>query len=147
MAGFEIYWQITFLILGVVIIACNLGLMFVHEPQPSERKKSQAETESKVQLEKAKSQFEINRLQQEAEIKKVLMAQEFEYNMKLAELNAAGQARKENEIEDRKDKRIAMQGTQESKLIDQRKNDLLPTNFESTNDSLGGFDLEQFAPK
>ena len=109
--------------------------------------KSQAETESKVQLEKAKSQFEINRLQQEAEIKKVLMAQEFEYNMKLAELNAAGQARKENEIEDRKDKRIAMQGTQESKLIDQRKNDLLPTNFESTNDSLGGFDLEQFAPK
>ena len=67
--------------------------------------------------------------------------------MKLAELNAAGQARKENEIEDRKDKRIAMQGTQESKLIDQRKNDLLPTNFESTNDSLGGFDLEQFAPK
>ena len=109
--------------------------------------KAQAETESKVQLEKAKSQFEINRLQQEAEIKKVLMAQEFEYNMKLAELNAQAQTLKEKEIEDRKDKRIAMQGTQESELIDQRKNDLLPKKFESTNDSLGGLDMEQFTPR
>ena len=43
-AGFENYWQITFLVLGVVIIACNIGLMFVHEPLPTERKKSQAHT-------------------------------------------------------------------------------------------------------
>jgi len=109
--------------------------------------KTQAEVQSKVQLEKAKSQFEINRLQQEAEIKKVLMAQEFEYNMKLAELNTQAQTLKEKEIEDRKDKRIAMQGTQESELIDQRKNDLLPKKFESTNDSLGGLDMEQFTPR
>merc|ERR1711898_77891 len=27
--GFENYWQITFLILGIVVIACNIGLMFV----------------------------------------------------------------------------------------------------------------------
>ena len=39
--GFNNYWQITFLILGVVIIACNIGLMFVHEPQPKERQESQ----------------------------------------------------------------------------------------------------------
>jgi len=109
--------------------------------------KTQAEVQSKVELEKAKSQFEINRLQQEAEIKKVLMAQEFEYNMKLAELNTQAQTLKEKEIEDRKDKRIAMQGTQESELIDQRKNDLLPKKFESTNDSLGGLDMEQFTPR
>ena len=75
------------------------------------------------------------------------MAQEFEYNMKLAELNAQAQTLKEKEIEDRKDKRIAMQGTQESELIDQRKNDLLPKKFESTNDSLGGLDMEQFTPR
>ena len=31
--GFEIT-QITFLILGVVIIICNIGLMFINEPQP-----------------------------------------------------------------------------------------------------------------
>jgi MFS transporter, PAT family, beta-lactamase induction signal transducer AmpG len=40
-AGFENYWQITFLILGIVIIACNIGLMFVHESSSSEREESQ----------------------------------------------------------------------------------------------------------
>jgi MFS transporter, PAT family, beta-lactamase induction signal transducer AmpG len=40
-AGFENYWQITFLILGIVIIACNIGLMFVHELQDTERQENQ----------------------------------------------------------------------------------------------------------
>jgi len=40
-AGFENYWQITFLILGIVIIACNIGLMFVHEFQDTERQENQ----------------------------------------------------------------------------------------------------------
>ena len=31
--GFQNYWQITFLILGIVVIACNIGLLFVNEPQ------------------------------------------------------------------------------------------------------------------
>ena len=35
--GFENYWQTTFLILGIVIIVCNIGLMFINEPQPLER--------------------------------------------------------------------------------------------------------------
>ena len=39
--GFENYWQITFLVLGIVIIACNIGLMFVHETQDIERRESQ----------------------------------------------------------------------------------------------------------
>ena len=47
--GFENYWQITFLILGVVIIACNIGLMFVHEPQPTEREESQTKTDQMIQ--------------------------------------------------------------------------------------------------
>ena len=47
--GFENYWQITFLILGVVIIACNIGLMFVHEPQPTEREESQIKTDQMIQ--------------------------------------------------------------------------------------------------
>jgi PAT family beta-lactamase induction signal transducer AmpG len=41
--GFDNYWQITFLVLGVVIIACNIGLMFVHESVRSERKEAQSE--------------------------------------------------------------------------------------------------------
>ena len=48
-AGFENYWQITFLILGTVIIACNIGLMFVHEPQPTERQRAQKETDQMIE--------------------------------------------------------------------------------------------------
>ena len=40
-AGFENYWQITFLILGIVVIGCNIGLMFVNEAQSLERQDSQ----------------------------------------------------------------------------------------------------------
>jgi len=46
--GFENSWQITFLILGVVVIACNIGLMFVNEPRTSERKDSQLETDKMI---------------------------------------------------------------------------------------------------
>ncbi len=43
--GFENYWQITFLILGIVIIALNIGLMFINEPQLTDRKDSQRKTD------------------------------------------------------------------------------------------------------
>ena len=48
-AGFENYWQITFLVLGIVIIACNIGLMFVHESNPTERQESQRRTEQMIE--------------------------------------------------------------------------------------------------
>jgi len=48
-AGFENYWQVTFLILGIVIIACNIGLMFVHEPQPTERQEAQRRTDQMIE--------------------------------------------------------------------------------------------------
>jgi PAT family beta-lactamase induction signal transducer AmpG len=40
--GFENYWQITFLILSVLIILMNIGLMFVGEQNSDERKVKQA---------------------------------------------------------------------------------------------------------
>jgi hypothetical protein len=114
----------------------------------AEVQKQQALAETKVQIEKAKSEFEINKMEQEALIKKQLMAEEFQYKMKLAQIEADAQATKEKQIEDRKDQRVKIQGTQQSELIDQRKNDLLPKDFESSgNDNLGGFGLEQFEPR
>ena len=114
----------------------------------AEVQKQQALAETKVQIEKAKSEFEINKMEQEALIKKQLMAEEFQYKMKLAQIEANAQATKEKQIEDRKDQRVKIQGTQQSELIDQRKNDLLPKDFESSgNDNLGGFGLEQFEPR
>jgi PAT family beta-lactamase induction signal transducer AmpG len=47
--GFENYWQITFLILGIVIIACNIGLMFINEVQSTARIFTQQETEKLIQ--------------------------------------------------------------------------------------------------
>ena len=114
----------------------------------AEMQKQQALAETEVQIEQAKSQMEIQRMQTEATIKKELMAEEFSYNMQLARIKADAEGRKEQEIENRKDKRIKMQGTQESQLIQQRQNNALPTDFESAGfDSLGGFDLEQFEPR
>jgi len=48
-AGFENYWQITFLILGIVIIACNIGLMFVNETQSTDRILSQQQTDKLIE--------------------------------------------------------------------------------------------------
>ena len=42
MLGFENYWQITFLILGILIILMNIGLMFVGEQNSNERRDKQA---------------------------------------------------------------------------------------------------------
>ena len=114
----------------------------------AEVQKEQAIAQTKVQIEQAKSQFEIERMEQEALIKKQLMAEEFNYQMQLAEMQAQSQKQKEASIEDRKDKRVKIQGTQQSELINQRQNDTLPTNFESAgNDNLDGFGLEQFSPQ
>jgi len=112
-----------------------------------EVQKQQALTQEKVNIEQAKSQFETQRMQTEAAIKKELMAEEFNYQMQLAQATIQREAEREKEIEDRKDERTKIQATQQSELIDQRKNDLLPKNFESSNDSLGGFGLEQFSPR
>ena len=114
----------------------------------SEVQKQQALTQEKVSIEQAKSQFEIQRMQNEAQIKRELMQVEFDFNMQLAQVRANSEGTKEQEIEDRKDKRTKLQATQQSELIDQRKNNTLPKNFESSgNDSLGGFGLEQFEPR
>ncbi|MDC3326736.1 hypothetical protein OAV25_01390 [Flavobacteriaceae bacterium] len=114
----------------------------------AEAQKQQILTEQKMQLEKAKSDFEVQKMEREAQIKQQLMELEFNYNMQLTQ--AQGQSRKTQEEfkEDRKDERTKIQATQQSELIDQRKNDLLPKNFESAgNDTMGGFGLEQFGPK
>ena len=113
----------------------------------AEVQKQQVLTEQKVNVEQAKSQFEIQRMQTEAEIKRMLMAEEFNYNVELARANRQTESGKEQEIEDRKDKRIKMEGSQQSTMIQQRQSDGPPVNFESSNDSLGGFGLEAFSPR
>jgi len=111
-----------------------------------EVQKNEAMAQSKLQVEQGKSQFEIQKLEKEAQIKKELMEIEFQYQMQLAEMEKQNMSAKESRIEDRKDQRTRIQATQQSELISQRQNDLLPKNFESQNDGLGGLNLEQFTP-
>ena len=114
----------------------------------AEVQKQQALTESKLQLEQGKSQFDIQKMEMEAQIKRQLMEQKFQYDMQLARLEVEAQKEKEDKIEDRKDERARIIGTQQSEMIAQRQNDELPKNFESSGfDSLGGFGLEQFEPR
>jgi PAT family beta-lactamase induction signal transducer AmpG len=47
--GFENYWQVTFLVLGAVIIACNIGLMFVNEALQANRSDSQKRTDKMIE--------------------------------------------------------------------------------------------------
>jgi hypothetical protein len=54
---------------------------------------------------------------------------------------------RETQREDSKAKRISQAGTQQSKMITQRKTGGTPINFESNEDSLDGFDLAEFNPR
>jgi len=109
----------------------------------AEVQKQQALTQEKVSIEQAKSQFEIQRMQTEAQIKRELMAEEFNYQFQLAKIKADAEKGRETEIEDRKDERTRIQATQQSKMIAQRQNDELPKDFESSAfDDLSGFGMQ-----
>ena len=43
--GFQNYWQLTFLILGILIILMNIGLMFINETDSTERQINQREND------------------------------------------------------------------------------------------------------
>lgn len=109
--------------------------------------KIQAETQSKIQIKQAEIAFEIEKLKNEAELKTQLMDKEFQLNMQLRGIDTELQMSKEDKKEAAKDKRISIQNTQQSKLIEQRKNNLPPVNFESNEDSLDAFDLAEFEPR
>jgi len=111
--------------------------------------KNQSMTENKVKLSQAQTEFDIKKLEREAAIKKELMLHEFQLNVKLKEMDLRVINDKDKYREDRKDDRTKIQASQQSELIDQRKNNKPPKNFESDMgfDNLGGFGLEQFDPR
>ena len=115
----------------------------------AEIQKQQALIQQKIALENAKAQIEAQKLIQEANLKKELMQLEFQMNMQLKGIEVQDKKRDIEEKEDRKDNRTKLQATQQSELINQRKNNLPPKNFESSgNDIIGsGFNLGSFEPK
>jgi hypothetical protein len=115
----------------------------------AEIQKNQANSQIQFQLEQVKAQLEQQKMAFEVNAKKELMELEFNYNMQIRSMEVQGQRGRDKEKEDRKDERTKIQATQQSELIEQRKKETPPKNFESGgNDVLGGgFGLGTFDPK
>jgi hypothetical protein len=96
----------------------------------AEVQKNEAMTQANIQFEQAKSQMEIQRLQTAAQLKQQEMQFQHQFDMELKKIEVQAMQEKENRIEDRKDKRTKMEGTQQSKMIEQRNTSGLPTDFE-----------------
>ena len=109
--------------------------------------KMQAEAQAKMQLKQAEIAFEIEKMKNEAMLKERLMDKEFSLNMQLRGMEANQLQSREDQREKAKSERISQQNSEQSKLINQRKNNLPPMNFESNEDSLDGFDLAEFEPR
>jgi len=109
--------------------------------------KLQMESQTKMQLKQAETAFEIEKMKAEAEMKRMLMSEEFQYQMQIAGIKETALADRDTMKEEAKGKRISQQNSEQSKLINQRKNNLPPMDFESNEDSLDGFDLAEFEPR
>lgn len=109
--------------------------------------KIQMETEKDIKIEQARVAFAIEKMNAEAELKSRLMAEEFDYKIRIVEMTEAQLANREDMKEEGKSKRISQQNTEQSRLINQRKLNLPPQSFESNEDSLDGFDLAEFEPR
>ena len=77
------------------------------------------------------------------------MNHEFMINMRLKGMELETINAKEKYKEDRKDQRTKIQASQQSELIDQRKSNKPPKNFESSSNDIlgGGVGLNQFDPR
>jgi hypothetical protein len=109
--------------------------------------KSQSEMNAKMQIKQAEIAFEIEKMKTEAQLKSQLMEQEFQYSQQLRDISERALSDRELQREGAKAKRISQQNTEQSRLINQRKNNLPPQRFESNEDSLDGFDLAEFEPR
>jgi hypothetical protein len=103
----------------------------------------QAKIQAAIALEQTKQQLQTQTMQQEHAYKKELMQMEYQLNSELKRLELETQKDKESKKEDRKDQRTRIQASQQSELIDQRKTDKPPKNFESTSDTTLQGRLEQ----
>ena len=113
----------------------------------SKMQQIQAETEAKIAIKQAEAEAEMRKLEFEASLKSNLMDKEFNLNMQLKGIDVQALKDRESYKEDRKDDRTKIQANQQSKMIQQRQMGTPPVNFESEEDTLDGFGLEQFGPK
>jgi hypothetical protein len=100
----------------------------------AEVQKQEAISGTKVQYEKARTEMEIKKMEVQAQLDKQKMQLQHQYDMQLAQVQSQANAQKDQQKEQSKNQRIKMEGTQQSEMISQRKNDGLPINFEQQQD-------------
>ena len=127
----------------------NANMQSTQASAQMEMQKNQAISQQKAELAQVEADLDLRKLQTEKELKKELMKYEFDLNMALKDKEGEVYNNKEKFKEDRKDERTRIQATQQSKLIEQRKDRKGEQEFESAgNDTMGsGFNLESFEPR
>ena len=122
-------------------------MQVVQMQSEQEMRRIQMEGQIQMQGKQAEVAFEIEKMKNEAMLKQQLMQHEFNFNMQLKGREEQSVDKREKDREKAKDKRISQANTEQSQLIQQRKNNLPPISFESNEDSLDGFDLAEFEPR
>ena len=127
----------------------NANMQSTQASAQMEMQKNQAISQQKAELAQVEADLDLRKLQTEKELKKELMKYEFDLNMALKDKEGEVYNNKEKFKEDRKDERTRIQATQQSKLIEQRKDRKGEQEFESAgNDTMGsGFNFESFEPR
>ena len=106
----------------------------------AEVQKQQAISGANVEYEKAKSEFEKDRMQLQAQLDQQKMMQQHQNDMELKKLEEQGVTQREQQRENRKDDRIKMEGSQQSEMIQQRQTDSPAIDFQAES----GLDMSPF---
>jgi len=104
--------------------------------EQSKQSTIQAQSQADAQIVQLKAELELQRLQAETEAKSRLLRLQKELETGLVDKQSKALAERESLKEDRKDQRTAKQASQQSKLIQQRQQDLDPIDFDGQ-DSTG----------
>jgi len=97
----------------------------------SQMQEMQYKYQAEMELEKTRATFEIQKMQEKAKLDLEIMKQKFEIDLATKSLEQRGLEKRETMKEDRKDQRIDKQSSNQSKMIEQRKNDQMAVDFQN----------------
>ena len=104
--------------------------------EQAKQQRELAKKQAEMELLKMQHEMEMAKMEREAELKLQLMREQKSMEGQIASIGTQSQLTKEKYKEDRKDQRTAKQATQQSMLINQRRQDLDPIDFDGQ-DTLG----------
>ncbi len=99
-------------------------------------KEMQFKMQSELELEKQKTMFEIQKMQKQAELDMMIQKQKLEFALQTKMSEVSSLNTRDKMKEDRKDERVDKQSENQSKLIEQRKNNQGAQEFENNTQSI-----------